>query len=292
MKMLKILLPQLLVLSSFFFGCTDNNNKPQQNNSDTNISCDKWLLNYQYCDDSVKIVKTKIESLIYDSNKNLIERETDNLNSFFGMLGDDEEYHKFGKICNRIKYRYDDKKQLTHIDRYLNDSLIQSISVAYKYDEYSYKEGDAYQIGHRKVEELFMSGANVVSKISYIYNNNKLTEIIKNESDNNEIIKLIYAKPEYSNELRLVKKIINRSGWITEQIINSDLLVEKEISGLSEYNYFYDCNNNLIGKYGLENHGGYFVQTILRNANKLIEEITFTMEGSRIYKEIYEYKNL
>lgn len=292
MKMLKILLPQLLILSSFFFGCAENNNKPEQNNSNTNIICDKWLLNYQYCDDSVKIVKTKIESLIYDSDKNIIERETDNLNSFFGMLGDDEEYHKFGKTCNRIKYRYDDKNQLTNIDRYLNDSLIQSISVAYKYERYNYQEGDIYQTDSRKIEELYMIGNNVISKINYRYNGNNLIEIIKNESENNQTTRLTYAKPEYSNAVRLVKKVINQNGWITEQIINSDLLVEKEISGLSEYNYFYDCNNNLIGKYGLENHGGYFVQTILRNTNNLIEEITFTMEGSRIYKEIYEYKNL
>jgi hypothetical protein len=119
-----------------------------------------------------------------------------------------------------------------------------------------------------------------------------LVEIIKNESDNNETSKLIYAKSNYSNEVKLIKKVINRNGWITEQFINSDMLVEKEKSGLSEYKYFYDCNDNLIGKYGFENHGGYFVQTILRNSSNLIEEIIFTMEGSRVYKEIYEYKNL
>jgi hypothetical protein len=293
MKILKILLSQLLVFASFFCGCTDNNIKSEQNNSVANISCNKWLLSYQYCDDSVKIVKTKIESLIYDSNKNIIERKTDNLDSFLGILGGDEEYRNFGIKCNRINYRYDNKNQLINIERYLNDSLVQSISIVYKYDEYSYKEGDAYQVGYRKVEELYLIGANVISKTNYIYNDNKLVEIIKNETDNNETTKLIYSKSEYSNEVSLVKKIINKNGWATaEQFMYSDLLVDKEVSGLSEDNYLYDCNNNLVGKYGFINHGGYFVQTIIRNSNNLIEEITFTMERSEVYKEIYEYEYL
>ena len=242
--------------------------------------------------DSIKIIKTKIENLVYDTNGNLLERNTDNLDSFFGMIGGDEEYNKFGITCNKVHYGYSDKNELTNINRYLNDSLVQSISVAYKYDRYNYKVGDVYQVGSRKLEELYMIGNNVISKINYRYNGNNLVEIIKNESENNETTKLIYAKPEYSNEVRLIKKVINHNGWITEQLINSDLLVEKEISGLSEYNYFYDCKNNLIGKYGFENHGGFFVQTILRNSNNQIEEISFTMEGSKVFKERYEYKNL
>ncbi|MBV6421694.1 MAG: hypothetical protein DAHOPDDO_02975 [Ignavibacteriaceae bacterium] len=291
MKLRFILIPTLFI-SFLLLSCNKKSNH-SENKFDTKlINCEKYLISYSYCNDSTIINKTKIESLIYDSNKNVIERKTDNLDSFLGILGGDEEYRNFGIKCNKINYRYNDKNQLTNIERYLNDSLVQSISIVYKYEEYSYKDGDAYQVGNRKVEELYLIGANVISKTNYIYNDNKLVEIIKNETDNNETTKLIYSKSEYSNEVSLVKKVINKNGWNTEQFINSDLLIYKEVSGLSEDNYLYDCNNNLVGKYGFINHGGYFVQTIIRNSNNLIKEITFTMEMSEVYKEIYEYEYL
>ena len=47
--MKKLLLFQIVISFLFFISCNNNENESGQNSSGTNISCDKWLIEYRYC---------------------------------------------------------------------------------------------------------------------------------------------------------------------------------------------------------------------------------------------------